>query len=148
MTEKHACKECGTLVLPSTLERTNGRCMPCFKKEHPFWQLEALGIKPIPVPTGEEAVKIRNKHLAELNGELRKILEREIAAGNGVVETYAGWPKQESIFVMLAKPFLVEHQKLPQGVVFRELNDPHYWKAEFVFEPSEHILACRFGSLP
>lgn len=29
---------------------------------------------------------------------------------------------------MLAKPFLFEHQKLPSGIVPREMNDPYYWK--------------------
>ncbi len=142
MTEKQACKECGTLVLPRTLERTGGKCMPCFKKEDPFWPLSE---KATPAPTGEVAAQIRNRHLAELNGGLRGILQREIAAGNEVVETYAGWPRDESIFVMLARPFLVEHQELPEGVVFIDVNDPRYWKSEFSHEPSAHILACRFA---
>lgn len=33
MAEKQPCKECGKAVLSSTLERTGGKCMPCFKKE-------------------------------------------------------------------------------------------------------------------
>jgi len=119
--------------------------MSCFKREHPFWQLEAAGLKLIPAPTEDEALKLREKHLSELNGELRKILELETSAGNEVVETHAGWPNPESIFVMLDKSFLVKHKDLAQGVIFREINDPHYWKAEFVYEPWTHILACRFG---
>lgn len=35
-TEKLPCKECGKLVLPSTLDRTEGKCMPCYKKDHPL----------------------------------------------------------------------------------------------------------------
>jgi len=29
MTEKVACTECGVLILPTTSEKNNGRCMPC-----------------------------------------------------------------------------------------------------------------------
>jgi NMD protein affecting ribosome stability and mRNA decay len=144
MTDKISCKECGTLVLPATTKRTNGLCMPCFKKDNPFWPLDISKVQLNLPPTNDEAIKIQKKHLTELNTDLYKILEKEIAAGNNIVETSAGWPKPESIFVMLEKPFMTEINSLPHDIVFNEVNDPHNWKAEFVSESSQHILACRF----
>ena len=87
---------------------------------------------------------VRQSELAQLCPELRDIVDSEIKAGNEIVETHAGWPHETSIFVNLRKPFLTKPGKLPSGVVFREVNDPHWWKAEYFHEPSGHILACRF----
>jgi hypothetical protein len=83
-------------------------------------------------------------HLADLAQELRELLEDELAAGNRVVETYRGWPAQNSIFVMLARPFTRKPDPLPFGVVFREINDTHYWRAEYEHQEKRHILACGF----
>ena len=144
-TVKTPCKECGKLVLSSTLQRTGGKCMPCFKKDHPLWLLETLNVKPIPVPTGEEAKRIQSQRLSCFSPELKFVLEAEIAAGNAVVETHEDWPNKGSIFVMLGSPFITTPSQLPGGVTYRDVDDPHYWKAEYVHEPSAHILACRFG---
>ena len=93
----------------------------------------------------DEAMTLRDRHIAQLNIELRKILDEEIDAGNEVVETNAGWPTKEGVVVVLKSPFFVQRAKLAEGRSDREVNDPHYWKAEFAHEPSSHILACRFG---
>src|SRR5262245_22493946 len=97
-----------------------------------------------PQAESERFAAIKQSELAQLCPELREIMELEIEAGNEVVETHAGWPNAASIFVSLRRPFLVKPHTLPSGVVFREVNDPHWWKAEYFHEPSAHILACRF----
>ena len=142
MTEKVPCKECGTLVLYSTIAKTEGRCMPCFKKEYPFWPLHTS--KFMPSKTKDEVIKLREQHLAELDRKLFDILEKETKSGNNILETFKGWPKPGSIFVMLEKPFIKKNEKLPLGIIFREVNDQHFWKEEYLNEKSVHILACRF----
>lgn len=83
-------------------------------------------------------------HLASLCPELRTLLDAELAAGNQVVETHVGWPVDGAVFVMLGEPFKATSAGLPDGVVRREINDPHWWKAEYDHEPTKHVLACRF----
>lgn len=142
MTEKIPCKECETLVLPKTLEKTNGRCILCYKKEFPFWPIDPSRLKP--VPTGDEVIKIKKENLRKFNKELLLILENEIKSGNKIVETYRGWPNTESIFISLKKPFIIKINNLPPKIIYREINDSHYWKAEYFHEESTHILVCGF----
>jgi hypothetical protein len=82
--------------------------------------------------------------VAALHPALQTILQAELSAGNAVVETWRGWPTSDAVCVMLQKPFVVEHAALPDGVVFRDIDDPHYWKSEYEHRPSHHLLACRF----
>ena len=83
--------------------------------------------------------------LAALHPGLKKILEGEIAAGNEIAETGGGWPDANSVFVRLRHPFRTHPSPLPEGVQYTELNDPHWWKAEFSSRSPRHILACSFG---
>lgn len=80
--------------------------------------------------------------LQSLHPPLRTLLEAELQAGNELAETGGGWPDKESVFVRLRQPFRVKHQSLPDGVRYVELNDPHWWKAEYSFGKPVHILAC------
>jgi hypothetical protein len=87
---------------------------------------------------------VQPAHIAALCPELRQFLDAELAAGNQIAETSAGWPKPHSIFVMLALPFKTTPPALPSGVTYLEVNDPHWWKAEYDHAPSGHLLGCRF----
>jgi hypothetical protein len=87
--------------------------------------------------------QVNPQDIEELCSELKKLLDAELSAGNEIVETWRGWPKPESIGVMLSHPFKEKHEVIP-SVVFREIDDRHWWKAEYYFEPRNHILACRF----
>jgi len=77
--------------------------------------------------------------IATLCPELRVILERELEAGNTVVESWDDW----GTAVMLARPFLLAHP-LVEGIEFRRVNDPHYWLAEYLAVGLEQFVACRF----
>jgi RimJ/RimL family protein N-acetyltransferase len=79
--------------------------------------------------------------LKTLHPALRAILTAEIDAGNEIVETSQGWPDPDSVFVRLRQPFRTR-PSLPDGVQYAELNDPHWWKAEFSTRSPRHILAC------
>jgi hypothetical protein len=93
---------------------------------------------------GAMNARIQQAHLDRLCLELAELLAAELAAGNEIFETGSGWPRPESVLVSLAKPFLTKPAPLPPGVVFREINDPHWWKAEYEHEPSGQMLICRF----
>ena len=80
--------------------------------------------------------------LAALHPALKVLLQAEISAGNEIAETGRGWPDRDSIFVRLRNPFRTRLSPLPAGVQFTELNDPHWWKAEFSSQRPRHILAC------
>ncbi len=84
------------------------------------------------------------RHVAELCPELRTLLEAELAAGNRISDTHKGSPTPDAIYVALAMPFKLAPEVLPRGVVFREVNDPHWWKAQYEHVPTRHLLVCHF----
>ena len=87
---------------------------------------------------------VDKERIEELCEELRPLLDAELAAGNPIVETWKGWPHNDSLFIMFGGPFRVQYAILPPGVQFRAVDDPHYWKSEFVCERLHHAIACRF----
>ena len=80
--------------------------------------------------------------LARLHPDLRVLLDAELAAGNEVEETGGGWPDPDSVFVRLRDSFRAKPASLPDGVVYTELNDPHWWKADYTTRSPRHTLAC------
>jgi RimJ/RimL family protein N-acetyltransferase len=80
--------------------------------------------------------------LAALHPSLKQMLDAEFAAGNEIFETGRGWPEPDSVFVRLRHPFRARHTGVPAGVKYLELNDPHWWKAEYHTSAPRHILAC------
>ena len=81
-------------------------------------------------------------HIEEFSSTLRKILNRELELGNEIAETSKGWPSPDTIIIFLRKPF-IDNYKL-ENVKYVSVEDPHYWKAEYVDHTTNHILACRF----
>lgn len=79
--------------------------------------------------------------LAKLHPALKAILDAEREAGNEVAETSVGWPDAGSVFVRLKHPFRAARGVLPEGVRFAEIDDPHWWKAEYSTESPRHIVA-------
>ena len=93
--------------------------------------------------TQPEFVASRDRPALEsLHPDLRAILDAELAAGNSVVETGAGWPDTDSVFVRLREPFRTKPSPLPDGVTYTEPNDPHWWKADYSSKSPRHVLAC------
>jgi hypothetical protein len=86
---------------------------------------------------------VNPEHLAALCPELRTFLNAELAVGNRVVETSMGWPKPQSVFIMLAEPFKAKPAAIPGNIIFNDVNDSHWWKADYYHEASGHVLACR-----
>jgi hypothetical protein len=76
--------------------------------------------------------------------ELRGILDAELAAGNTIAEASRGVGKPTAVHIALRRPFLTQQPSLPLGVTYREINDPHWWKAEYEHAGSGDRLVCRY----
>lgn len=62
---------------------------------------------------------------------LRSALIKELAAGNWIVSiSDTGWPSPGSIVVTMRERFRVTRRTPPQGVSWRAVNVPHYWREE------------------
>ncbi|UTC74718.1 hypothetical protein E4O03_11020 [Treponema sp. OMZ 792] len=90
---------------------------------------------------------VNKAHIMLLSDDLKKRLQLELHAGNTIAETATGgFSKTESshLFVFLEKPFLTPVQKNIPGITYTEVNDVHYWKAEYTDEVNHQTLACKF----
>ena len=87
------------------------------------------------------------KDLELFIGPLREIMEKELAAGNEIRETWHGdWPYKGVVAVSLKKPFLTPVEKNLPDIMFYNLNDIHYWKAEYYDKKNNMMLICNFTS--
>ena len=82
------------------------------------------------------------EHIDNFSLTLAKILNHEIELGNEIIETSKGWPNEKTIIIFLKRPFLEEYNL--ENIEFKNIDDPHYWKAEYFDRSTNHILACRF----
>lgn len=74
--------------------------------------------------------------------QLQVILDAELAAGNYIAEVSA-WPPKCSLLVILGRKFRTK-PILTADVTLHEINDPHYWKAEYRYLGGVQSLACKF----
>lgn len=82
---------------------------------------------------------------AHFVGPLQTILQAELARGNPI-RSADPWPPHCRLLVLLDRPFQRRYP-LPPGVLFKKVDDPHYWKAEYSFEVEPGLwecLACGF----
>ena len=81
----------------------------------------------------------------QLPPELRAVLAAELAAGNEIADHGPGLAGPGTHLVVLRYPFRASSgQRVPTGLLYHEINDPHWWKAEFVHMQTKDCLACRF----
>jgi hypothetical protein len=80
------------------------------------------------------------------SGPLQRFLAAELSAGNRIVEGGSlQWGNLKRL-IILATPFLSRGKEDEVPLVFREINDPHYWKAEVEDPNTGEMVACKFGS--
>jgi hypothetical protein len=91
--------------------------------------------------SGSEDEKADDDVVASLCAELTALLRAERAAGNAVVETARDYPLAVNVWM---RRFRARPDKLPAHVRFEEINDPHYWFAEYQCQKHRHFLGCRF----
>ena len=82
------------------------------------------------------------EHIDNFSLILTKILNQEVELGNEIAETSKGWPDEKTIIIFLKRPFKDKYTF--ENVEYRNVDDPHYWKAEYVDHTTKHVLACRF----
>lgn len=85
---------------------------------------------------------IIQEHIDSFSSLFKEILIIEIALGNEIVETSRGWPREESIVIILKKPFKKKYEF--RNLEYKFVNAPHYWKEEYYDIINQHILACKF----
>lgn len=85
---------------------------------------------------------ISQEHIDNFSSTLTTILNQEIELGNEIIETSQGWPEQETIIIFLKKPFLGNYKI--KNTEYRNVDNPHYWKAEYFHSSTNHVLACKF----
>jgi RimJ/RimL family protein N-acetyltransferase len=82
--------------------------------------------------------------LRELCRDLQPIVQAELAAGNEIGDCSRGWPEKNSVVIAFRKPFRAPTGPLPANVEYREINDTHWWKAEYASKSPVHLLTCGF----
>lgn len=86
---------------------------------------------------------IKNNNLHKLNNELEKILYSELKAGNGIREiSVGGFGDEKHLYISLNKTFI--NKKNYNNIKYIEINDPHYWKAEYTDIKNKQTIACSF----
>jgi hypothetical protein len=73
---------------------------------------------------------------------LQAIIEVELAAGNSIRET-SSWPPTCELLIILRRKFRQPYSLAP-AVMYRLLDDVHYWYAEYSFNAGQQTLACGF----
>lgn len=81
------------------------------------------------LPPGTFAGAVDFQLIGRLSPAIFEILIAELKRGNRIVETSLKWPVR-GVFVMLRSDFGQNYQKA--GLEFTELNDPHYWRNQYV----------------
>ncbi|MDU4962345.1 MAG: hypothetical protein E6X17_16935 [Sporomusaceae bacterium] len=90
-------------------------------------------------------MSIDQKHLELFTGPLKTILDSELARGNRIRETSHGFGSApELILILLDKRFGATVPPVDAAIVFRVVNDPHYWQAEYEDKRRKLLLACGF----
>jgi hypothetical protein len=79
--------------------------------------------------------------VASLPPAFRSALHAELVAGNAIVGIASSdWPAPESVLVYMQYRFTVARRSPPSGVVWRNLNDPHYWKQDLEQRVGDRIF--------
>jgi hypothetical protein len=77
---------------------------------------------------------------------IQRLIDLELAAGNAVECVGPPWGDLHFL-VMLRGEFRTSAADHP-SLRYSEVNDPHYWKAQFVDEAARQAVACRFAWPP
>jgi hypothetical protein len=78
-------------------------------------------------------------------GVLKDILDEELKLGNSVVETFSGnWPYNNIKAIVLKKTFLSPIRNNAKNILFKNIDDPHYWQSEYFDSENKLLLCCKF----
>ena len=89
---------------------------------------------------GSFAGAVDYERIGRLSAPIAAILIAELKRGNRIVETSVGWPVR-GVFVMLRSDFGQSYHE--SGLEYTELNDPHYWRNQYVDTASGNGIGSR-----
>jgi len=75
------------------------------------------------------------------SNELNAILRDELALGNEIAEESA-WPPKCKKLIILKHRFIRNHKTTT--LTYNQINDPHYWYADYSTIDQTECLACKF----
>ena len=88
---------------------------------------------------------IKNNNLYKLSNELEKILYSELKVGNKIREiSVGGFGDEKHLYIFLNKTFITKIVNNYNNIKYMEINDPHYWKAEYTDIKNKQTIACPF----
>jgi hypothetical protein len=87
--------------------------------------------------------RINQDYIDSFSERLKSILNNEIKLGNKILWTEKDWPYKNGIAILLNHQFSHRYHLFP-GIEYEEINNPHYWKAQYFDSSTKHILACNF----
>ena len=88
---------------------------------------------------------IKNNKLSKLSNELEKILYSELKVGNKIREiSVGGFGDEKHLYIFINKTFITKIVKNYNNIKYIEINDPHYWKAEYTDIKNKQTIACPF----
>jgi hypothetical protein len=86
---------------------------------------------------------IHQDYIEGFSDRLKSILNNEIRLGNEILWTEKNWPYQNGTAILLRYRFLQRYHLFP-GIEYEEINNPHYWQAQYFDGSINHLLACNF----
>lgn len=88
---------------------------------------------------------IKNNSLYKLSNKLEKILYSELKVGNKIREiSVGGFGDEKHLYIILNKTFVTKIMNNYNNIKYMEINDPHYWKAEYTDIKNKQTIACSF----
>ncbi|SDD85440.1 hypothetical protein SAMN04487996_102350 [Dyadobacter soli] len=94
-------------------------------------------------PFPEDSVHKIVDYASLLDEALSVLLQNELQCGNKILEVAMDWPDTGSVFVLLKRRFVGHYQH--DTFKYTEINDPHYWFAEYSTNHRPlHSVCCRW----
>ncbi len=92
-------------------------------------------------PARRYSIRQMINYARSLDEPLSVLLQTELQCGNKILEVAIDWPDAGSIFILLNRRFVGSYQH--ETFEYRELDDPHYWFAEYATAHRPvHFVCC------
>ena len=85
---------------------------------------------------------VEEEVIAELNADMKTILDAECKSGNTVVETSRSWPIDGGLNVWLKRSFSADYSYVGKNVTYNYLGDPHNGEAEYCDQNAKQIITA------
>ena len=86
---------------------------------------------------------INEYHINCFRGILKEIFKNELFSGNIIQKTWENWSYENVVAVCLSKIFITSINESTKDIIFSNINDNHYWKAQYYDKVNNLLLVCR-----